>query len=268
MGYGSSLNVSRLGMEAADSLVKTISHNIANSGSKSFKSDVAHFSDLRYQNAGYAGTPVGESSSNTVPVGVQFGTGVKLSSVTKNFAPGSLEQSASKLDAAIDGVGMFVIDMPDGSIAYTRDAQFHIDPSTLQLVTSQGYPASPGITIPEDYSDIMIKKDGTVWIKVAGDNTLQQVGRFDVASFINMPGLTPIGEGIYYESDASGAPRLGNPGENGFGSLMQGYIETSNVNPMKEVMDLIQAQRAYEMNVKSLEAGANMLRTLSTSSAA
>lgn len=261
MSYDS-LHISAQGMQSSDALVRTLSNNIANIHSKGFKSDVARFTDIAYQTFVHPGTVVSSGASEVVPVGVQFGGGSKLSSVSKDFTQGDLVNTENKLDVAIEGKGMFAVDMPDGSILYTRDGDFHINSTTLQITTAQGHPVSPGITLPENYKDVFFKQDGTVWVTVPGEIEMQQVGRLEMYDFINPAGLRAQGEALFSETEASGPPVFGNPSEEGFGVVMQGYMEGSNVNPMVEMVNLIKAQRSYEMNAKCMEASGHMQKSL------
>jgi flagellar basal-body rod protein FlgG len=234
-----------------------ISNNLANVNTTAFKRDRPEFEDLLYQNVRQAG---GQSSQNTqLPSGLMLGTGVRTVGTEKLFTQGNLIQTGNNLDMAINGRGFFQIQMPDGNLAYTRAGSFHMNDQG-QLVTANGYELQPGIAIPANTQSITLGEDGVVSVKIAGQAESNQVGTLQLADFINPSGLQPIGGNLYVESAASGAPQVGNPAGNGMGSLAQGSLEGSNVNVVEELVNMIETQRAYEMNSKAIATVDQMLQ--------
>ena len=197
-----------------------------------------------------------------VLLGMHLGLGVRTVATTRNFQQGTPMESGKDMDVAINGDGFFQIQMPDGTTAYTRDGTFNKD-ANGQLVTSGGYPLLDGITVPQDATKLNISKSGVVTVTVAGNPNPQQIGQINTASFINAAGLEPVGENLYRESAASGAPQTGTPGTNNLGTVMQGFLEASNVNVVEELVSMIQTQRAYEMNSKAISTSDQMLAKLS-----
>ncbi len=255
------LSIASTGMMAQQLNVEVISNNIANMSTTGFKRQRAEFQDLLYQNLRRVGT----NSSDTgtiVPSGVQIGLGVKTGSVYRIMTQGDMNNTGNKLDVAIQGRGYFEVTLPSGDTAYTRAGNFSLSP-TGQIVTSDGYTVQPGITIPTDATDITISKDGQVQATIPGQTTPQVVGQLDLATFANEAGLDPQGDNLFLETAASGAPNVGTPNATGFGSLQQGFLETSNVNAVTEISDLITAQRAYEMNSKVITAADEMMSVTS-----
>lgn len=255
------LSIASTGMMAQQLNVEVISNNIANMSTTGFKRQRAEFQDLLYQNLRRVGT----NSSDTgtiVPSGVQIGLGVKTGSVYRIMTQGDMNNTGNKLDVAIQGRGYFEVTLPSGDTAYTRAGNFSLS-STGQIVTSDGYTVQPGITIPTDATDITISKDGQVQATIPGQTTPQVVGQLDLATFANEAGLDPQGDNLFLETAASGAPNVGTPNATGFGSLQQGFLETSNVNAVTEISDLITAQRAYEMNSKVITAADEMMSVTS-----
>jgi len=197
-----------------------------------------------------------------MPAGIQVGLGVKTGSVYRNMTQGSLDNTENKLDVAIQGRGFFHVQLPSGEDAYTRAGSFQLSPDG-QIVTADGYTVSPGITIPQQATDITISADGEVQATIPGQTDPQIVGRLELATFQNEAGLDPMGNNLFLETTASGSATLGNPADTGFGSLQQGFLETSNVNAVNEITSLITAQRAYEMNAKIISASDEMMSVTS-----
>ncbi|MGE8395995.1 MAG: flagellar basal-body rod protein FlgG [Comamonas sp.] len=255
-----SLWIAKTGMSAQQTKMDVVSHNLSNVSTTGYKRQNAVFEDLIYQNLRQVGSQADEQ--NVLPTGMHLGLGVRTVATTRNFTQGTPMESGKDLDVAINGDGFFQIQMPDGSTAYTRDGTFSKD-ANGQLVTSGGYPLLDGITVPADATKISISKTGSVSVTVAGNPNPQQIGQINTASFINAAGLEPIGENLYRESGASGAPQTGTPGTNNLGTVMQGFLEGSNVNVVEELVNMIQTQRAYEMNSKAISTSDQMLAKLS-----
>jgi flagellar basal-body rod protein FlgG len=250
-----SLWISKTGMEAQQMQLDVISNNLANVSTNGFKKSHAVFEDLMYQNLRQVGSNTSEQS--TLPTGLQVGLGVRTVATSRNFSQGNLQQTSNNLDVAIQGNGFFQLTMPDGTIGYTRDGAFQID-NQGRLVTAGGLPVSNGITVPNNATNVSIATDGTVTASIPGSTAPQSIG----TNFVNTPGLEPKGQNIYAETAASGQPNAGTPGTNGIGSLMQGFVETSNVNVVQELVTMIQTQRAYEMNSKAIQTSDQMLQKL------
>jgi flagellar basal-body rod protein FlgG len=252
--------VSVTGLEAQNTDIRVISNNLANVGTTGYKKSRAMFEDLLYQTIRQPGA---QSTQDTeIPSGLMLGTGVKSVATPKVFSQGSLIQTENELDMAVNGKGFFEVLRPDGTTGYTRDGSFQRDGSG-NLVTSNGYQIQPRISIPSDAISITVGTDGTVSVLTQGGSAPTQVGQLQLSNFTNPTGLQPIGENQYLETVSSGSPTSGTPGENGFGSILQGSLETSNVNVVEELVRLIETQRAYEMNAKSVESVDGMLRYLS-----
>jgi flagellar basal-body rod protein FlgG len=254
-----SLWISKTGMEAQQMQLDVISNNLANASTNGFKRANAVFEDLMYQNLRQAGSSSSEQSQ--LPTGLQVGLGVRTVATSRSFSQGSLQQSGNKLDVAIQGNGFFQVTMPDGTTNYTRDGSFQVD-SQGRLVTASGLPISNGVTVPANATSVAISGDGTVTAQIPGTTTPQSIGTIALASFVNPAGLDPKGQNLYAESVASGQPNTGTAGANGLGTLMQGYVETSNVNVVQELVTMIQTQRAYEMNSKAIQTSDQMLQKL------
>ncbi|HEL8435846.1 TPA: flagellar basal-body rod protein FlgG [Legionella pneumophila] len=251
--------VSKSGLEAQDKNIATIANNLANVNTTAFKKGRALFEDLIYQNLRQAGA---QSSQNSqIPTGINMGTGAHLVATEKIFSQGSLQNTQNALDVAIEGRGFFTVLMPDGTQSYTRDGSFKTD-STGQIVNSNGYPLQPNITIPPQTTKITIGTDGTVSALVAGNNAPSVIGNIQLTDFINPAGLQPIGQNLYTETVASGTPITDNPGNSGLGTLLQGSLEASNVNVVEELVNMIQAQRSYEITAKSIQTVDSMLQYL------
>ena len=254
-----SLWISKTGMQAQQTQLDVISNNMANVSTNGFKRANAVFEDLMYQNLRQVGAAATEQ--NNLPTGLQIGLGVRTVATSRSFTQGSLQQSGNQLDLAVNGSGFLQVTMPDGTTGYTRDGSLQTD-SQGRLVTSSGFPIAGDITIPAEAQSITVGSDGVVSVKMPGNATPQQVGNIELAGFINPAGLEPLGQNMYAESAASGNPVTGAPGANGLGNLMQGYVETSNVNVVQELVTMIQTQRAYEMNSKAIQTSDQMLQRL------
>lgn len=254
-----SLHISRSGLDAQQTQLDVISNNLANVGTTGFKKARAVFEDLLYQ---VIRQPGAQSSQQTqLPSGFQLGVGVRTVATERIHTQGALQQTGNQLDVAINGRGFFQILMPDGSTTYTRDGSFQID-SQGTLVTASGYAVQPNITIPDDALTITIARDGTVSVTQPGVPTPTVLGQIQLASFINPTGLQSLGENLYAETAASGAPQVNIPGQGGLGALVQSMIETSNVNVAEELVNMIMAQRAFELNSRAITASDQMLQRL------
>lgn len=254
-----SLWISRTGMEAQQTQLDVIANNLANVSTNGYKRAHAVFEDLMYQNLRQAGANADEQA--TLPTGLQVGLGVRAVATSRNFAQGSLQQTSNPLDLAIQGQGFFQIQLPDGTTGYTRDGAFQVD-ANGQLVTSNGAAVLPGITVPPAAKSVTIGDDGTISVAVDGSPQPLVLGQLQLASFINPAGLEPLGQNLYAETAASGGPTEGAPGQNGLGSLRQGFVETSNVNVVEELVQMIQTQRAYELSSKAIQTSDQMLQRL------
>jgi flagellar basal-body rod protein FlgG len=254
-----SLWISKTGLDAQQTQMDVIANNLANVSTNGFKRSRAVFEDLLYQNIRQPGA---QSSQQTqLPTGLQLGTGVRPVSTERNFSQGNLQQTTNDKDVAIQGAGFFQVLMPDGTTAYTRDGSFQVD-SQGQLVTASGFPIQPAITIPADATSMTIGRDGTVSVTQAGSSGSTQVGNIQLATFINPAGLLGKGENLFVETTASGNANTVTPGASGSGVLSQGYVETSNVNVVEELVNMIQTQRAYEINSKAITTSDQMLQKL------
>jgi len=255
-----SLWIAKTGLDAQQTKIANISNNLANAGTTGYKSSRAIFADLLYQNVRQVGA---QSSQDTqLPSGLMVGTGVRTVATERLFTQGNLQKTDNPLDMAVQGRGFFQILMPDGSEAYTRDGTFQINDQG-QLVTSSGFQLQPAITIPENAESVTIGGDGTVSVRLPGSTGTSQVGTVQLADFVNPAGLQPIGDNLFIESNASGSPQAGNPGLNGLGVLQQGHVESSNVNVVEELVNMIETQRAYEMNSRAISTSDQMLQYVS-----
>ncbi|MFT4823253.1 MAG: flagellar basal-body rod protein FlgG [Halioglobus sp.] len=252
-----SLWIAKTGLDAQQTKMSNIANNLANAGTTGYKRSRAVFADLLYQNVRQVGA---QSSQDTqLPSGLMMGTGVRTVATEKLFTQGNLQQTDNNLDMAIQGRGFFQVLMPDGSQAYTRDGTFQMD-SQGQLVTSSGFQVQPSISIPENAQSVTIGSDGTVSVRLPGSSAISQIGNVQLADFVNAAGLQPIGDNLFLESSASGSPQSGNPGLNGLGTVSQGYVESSNVNVVEELVNMIETQRAYEMNSRAISTTDQMLQ--------
>lgn len=254
-----SLWISKTGMEAQQTQLDVIANNLANVSTNGFKRGSAVFEDLIYQNLRQVGSNSTEQSQ--LPTGLQLGLGVRTVATTRSFAQGSLQQSGNKLDVAIQGNGFFQVQMPDGTVAYSRDGAFQVN-ATGQMVTATGHVVNGPITIPQNAQSVTIAADGTVSVMLPSATAPANVGTLTLANFINPPGLEPRGQNLFAETVASGTPITGAAGSNGLGTLQQGFLETSNVNVVQELVTMIQTQRAYEMNSKAIQTSDQMLQKL------
>jgi flagellar basal-body rod protein FlgG len=256
-----SLHIARTGLEAQQTQLDVISNNLANVSTTGFKRARAVFEDLLYQTIRQAGA---QSTQETqLPSGFQLGVGVRTVATERIHTQGALQQTGNALDVAINGRGFFQIQMPDGSISYTRDGTFQVD-NQGTLVTSSGYTVLPQMQIPQDSLLVTIGRDGVVNSTQPGNpNTIQQLGQIQLATFINYAGLQSVGENLYQETAASGAPQVNNPGTNGLGVLNQSFTETSNVNVAEELVNMIVSQRAFELNSRAITTSDQMLQRLS-----
>jgi flagellar basal-body rod protein FlgG len=249
--------IAMTGLEAQQTRMSVISNNLANVNTMGFKRDRAVFEDLLYQTVRQPGA---QSSQDTeLPSGLMLGTGVRTVATEKMHTQGNIVQTSNSLDVAVQGRGFLQVLMPDGSIAYTRDGSLQSD-STGQLVTASGYQIEPAITIPDNAQSITIGSDGTISVQIQGQASPTQLGTLQIADFINPTGLQPIGQNLFLETASSGSPTTGNPGLNGLGTVVQGALETSNVNVVEELVNMIEAQRAYEMNSKAISTSDRMLQ--------
>jgi len=255
-----SLWISKTGLDAQQTQMDVIANNLANVSTNGFKRSRAVFEDLLYQTLRQPGAP--SSQQTELPSGLQIGTGTRPVATERIFTQGNLAQTGNSLDVAIQGSGFFQVLLPDGSTAYTRDGSFQTD-AQGQLVTSSGYAVQPAITIPANAQSVTIARDGVVSVTQAGVATATQVGALQLANFVNPAGLLSRGENLYLETAASGSPGSNAPGSNGAGMLVQGYTETSNVNVVEELVNMIQTQRAYEINSKAIQTSDQMLQRLS-----
>lgn len=247
----------KTGLDAQQTRMQVISNNLANTNTTAFKRDRAIFQDLIYQTVQQPGA---QSSQNTqLPTGLNTGTGVKVVSTEKLFSQGNLTKTDDPMDLAIQGRGFFEVITPDGSLAYTRDGSFQMN-SAGQMVTASGYTLQPGITIPESSTGVTIGQDGTVTVTQAGSPNANVVGTIQLTDFINPAGLQAKGGNLYQETAASGAPQQGTAGIGGFGTLIQGSVETSNVNIVEELVSMIETQRAYEISSKAISTTDGMLQ--------
>jgi flagellar basal-body rod protein FlgG len=252
-----SLWIAKTGLDAQQTKMSVISNNLANASTTGFKRGRAVFEDLLYQNQRQVGA---QSSQQTLyPTGLMIGTGVRTVATEKLFSQGEMAQTQNPLDVAINGKGFLQVNMPDGTLGYTRDGSLQVNASG-QLVTANGYTIQPAVTIPADAQSITIGSDGIVSIKQPGSGASTQVGTLQLAEFVNSAGLQPIGNNLFIESSASGTAQTGAPGANGLGTVMQGYVEGSNVNVVEELVNMIETQRAYEMNSKAIQTSDQMLQ--------
>ena len=254
-----SMWIAKTGLDAQQTRMSVISNNLANVNTTGFKRDRANFEDMLYQNLRQPGAQVGADAQ--APTGLMLGTGVRIVATEKTHTQGSLVTTKNALDMAVQGEGFFQIAQSDGTIAYTRDGAFKLS-ATGQLVTPNGAPLQPAITIPPNVASISIGQDGTVSVETAAGGGAQVLGQIQIARFANSAGLQAMGQNLYKETTASGAPIVGPAGQGGAGQLMQGALEASNVNVVEEMVNMIETQRAYEINSKAISAVDGMLRFL------
>ena len=254
-----SLWIAKTGLDAQQTQMDVVANNLANVSTNGFKRSRAVFEDLLYQTIRQPGA---QSSQQTqIPSGLQIGTGVRPVAAERIHTQGNLQQTGNQLDVAIQGAGFFQVLMPDGTTGYSRDGSFQMD-SQGQLVTSSGFPIQPALTIPANAINVSIGRDGLVSVTQAGVSAPVQVGSLQIATFINPAGLQSLGENLYQETASSGTPSTNVPGSNGSGLLNQNYVETSNVNVVEEMVNMMQTQRAYEINSKAITTSDQMLQKL------
>ena len=254
------LSIAATGMLAQQTNVDVISNNIANMNTTAFKRQRAEFQDLLYEQVVRPGSAT--SAQTMSPTGIQIGSGVKTGAIYRINEQGTAQQTDNQYDLAIQGHGYFQITMPDGTTGYTRDGSFGVSDQG-ELVNSDGFPVQPGITVPQNAVSVNVSKTGQVDVVLSGDPTPQTLGQLQLATFVNEGGLEAKGGNLFLETSASGAPIVGAPGDPGVGTLMQGFVEASNVNPVGEITALITAQRAYEMNSRVVKTADEMLATTS-----
>lgn len=254
-----SLWISKTGLDAQQTQLDVISHNLANVSTYGFKRNRAVFEDLLYQTMRQPGANA--TQQTTIPTGLQLGTGVRPVATGRIHTQGTLQQTGNSLDIAINGQGFLQVAMPDGTTAYTRDSAFHMDAQGV-VVNANGLPLQPGLTIPANSRALTIGNDGTVTVTVAGQAQPQTVGQIQLANFVNPQGLQSMGNNLYLETAASGQAQTGTPGQNNLGVLNQGHVETSNVNVVEELVNMIATQRAFEINSKSIRVSDEMLGRL------
>jgi len=255
-----SLWIAKTGLEAQQTRMAVISNNLANVNTTGFKRSRAVFEDLLYQNLRQVGAQ--SSQSTELPSGMLLGSGVRVVATEKVHTQGNVVQTENSMDMAINGRGFLQVLLPDGSTAYTRDGSFQVN-SQGQVVTASGYELQPAVSIPSNATSITVGLDGVISVMTQGSPTPTTVGNLQIADFINSAGLQPMGENLFLETAASGNPQTGTPGLNGLGSLVQGALESSNVNVVEELVNMIETQRSYEMNSKAISTTDGMLRYVS-----
>jgi flagellar basal-body rod protein FlgG len=253
-----SLQTAATGMEAQQQLIDTLSNNIANVNTNGFKRGRVHFNDLLYQNLRAPG--LSSSNGTVAPSGVQIGNGARVASIEKSFEEGSVKITRNDTDLMIKGRGFFRIQMPDGTLSYTRDGSFKRSPDG-RIVNHEGLPLVPEIVVPPNALRVQVGLDGVVTASIQGEQEPRNIGQIQVSTFINPAGMNSIGRNLYTASPASGEPVVSTPGENGTGQLGQGELESSNVNIVEEMVTMITGQRAYELNSKVIKTGDDMLAT-------
>ncbi|MFP5392100.1 MAG: flagellar basal-body rod protein FlgG [Gammaproteobacteria bacterium] len=254
-----SLFIAKTGLEAQQTNLDTITNNLANVSTNGFKRSRAVFEDLLYQNVRQPGAQ--SSQQTALPSGMQVGTGVRAVAIERIHTQGNPQQTGNAKDLMVNGAGFFQVLLPDGTAAYTRDGSFQTD-SNGQLVTSSGFVIQPAITVPANAQSITVGRDGTVSVTLPGSTAPSQIGTLQLSTFVNPAGLESKGENLYVETGSSGNPNTNTPGTNGAGVIMQGYVETSNVNVVEEMVNMIQTQRAYEINSKAITTSDQMLAKL------
>lgn len=255
-----SLSVASTGMMAQQLHVEVISNNIANMTTTGYKRRRPEFQDLLYQSQRRTGSQ-SSAQGTVVPSGVQLGLGVKTAAVYRVHDQGDFVSTENSFDLAIQGDGYFIVEMPEGDFGYTRSGNFQLSPDGV-LVTPDGYTVSPGVTVPQDAVEVSINQEGLVTAKIAGQTEQVELGQLELATFVNEAGLDAIGDNLLLETEASGPALVGPPGTEGLGTVLQGFLESSNVNPVQEITSLIAAQRAYDMNSKVISASDEMMATI------
>lgn len=257
----STLWVAKTGLDAQQTRMQVVSNNLANANTTGFKSGRVIFEDLLYQNVHQAGGQTSQQSRD--PTGLQVGTGVRVGSTENMFSQGTMAQTSNPLDVAVNGQGFFQVRMPDGTMAYTRDGTFQQNEQG-QVVTANGNIVQPGITIPTGAQSVTIGSDGVVSAQMAGQTTTTQIGTIQLANFVNPAGLQAAANNMFLETSSSGTPITGTAGTSGLGTISQGSLESSNVNVVAEMVNMIETQRAYEMNSKAVAAADQMMQQIST----
>jgi len=255
-----SLSVAATGMMAQQLHVEVISNNIANMTTTGYKRRRPEFQDLLYQSLRRTGAQSSDQGT-VVPAGVQLGLGVKTAAVYRIHEQGDFVNTENSFDLAVQGDGYFIVELPDGGFGYTRSGSFQLSPDGV-LVTPDGYTVSPGLTVPQDAVEVSINQEGLVTAKLAGQTEQVELGQLELATFVNQTGLEAVGDNLLLETEASGPALAGPPGTEGLGTVLQGFLESSNVNPVQEITALIAAQRAYDMNSKVISASDEMLATV------
>ncbi|MCC7348692.1 MAG: flagellar basal-body rod protein FlgG [Variibacter sp.] len=255
------MHTAATGMIAQELNVQVISHNIANMRTTGYKRQRAEFQDLLYEHVTRVGAQT-SNQGNILPAGIELGSGVRTVATPRVMTQGTISATGKEYDVAVRGEGFLRILLPDGRTAYTRDGSFSLD-AQGRIVNAQGYVVQPGITVPQNATSVSINAQGQVSAVLPGSTTPTQLGQFEMSMFVNKTGLQPIGDNLYLETPASGAPQNGTPGTVGYGDLMQGNLEQANVEAVTEISDLIAAQRAYEMNAKVINAADQMLTSTS-----
>ena len=255
------LSIAATGMNAQQTNLEVIANNIANINTTGFKRARAEFSDLLYQTERLQGVP-NRANQNIVPEGASIGLGVKTTAIRNLHIQGSLVSTGNKFDLALTGTGWFQIEGANGETLYTRAGAFNTN-ATGDLVTADGYAVQPAITVPADAVEIVVNKTGQMFARIDGQTDLQDLGQLTLATFANEAGLAPLGDNLFQETAASGPANVGVPGDPGYATVQQGYLESSNVDPVKEITELIAAQRAYEMNSKVIQAADEMAAVVS-----
>jgi flagellar basal-body rod protein FlgG len=258
-----SLDIAATGMQAQQLYVDVTSQNLANINTTAYKLQRPEFQDLLYQDERRVGTNSSDSGT-IVPTGIQIGLGVKLAAIYRNMQQAPVQQTSNPLDLSLQGMGFFQVTLPDGSIAYTRGGAFQLDPNG-QIVTVDGYALEPAITITQNATNVSVNASGEVYVTLPAQTAPSLVGQIQTVNFINPTGMAAIGNNLYTETVASGAPTVGTPGLEGLGTVLQGFLESSNVNPVTELTNLIKAQRVYEMNSKIVSKSDEMLQNLNQS---
>lgn len=249
--------IAKTGLDAQQTRMEVVANNIANVNTTGFKRERVVFEDLLHQNINQVGA--NSTQDTQLPSGFSIGTGVRVVATEKLHSQGKLVNTGNPLDLAVQGKGFFQVLLPDGTLAYTRDGSFQVNQEG-QLVTASGYQVQPAITVPEGALSVTIGSDGTVSVLLPGSTAPTQIGSLQLSNFINPAGLQPIGQNLLLESGSSGAPQTGTPGLNGLGTLTQGSVESSNVNIAEELVNMIETQRAYEMNSKAIQSADQMLQ--------
>lgn len=252
------LSIAATGMAAQQTNVEVIANNLANMNTTGYKSQIAEFEDLLYQNVETPGAQSSDTGS-VLPSGIQLGAGVRTAAIARVTTQGALTQTSNPYDLAINGQGYFRVTLPDGTFAFTRSGNFALSPSG-QIVTQDGYAVAPGISVPTNATGIQVNQQGQVLATIPGQTALQTLGQIELDTFPNPAGLTATGNNLFIQNQSSGAPQAGVPGATGYGTIQEGYLEASNVDPVASITALITAQRAYEMNSKVVTAANDMLQ--------